>query len=97
MNKAEREQLREKLLQYPGATEELVSDQLVMYEERQEFKSHLTNDKGMSNALAEHYLDRKGYPRPPGWRSVFFYPDGMRPRNLVVMFGLIIFVIFTYF
>jgi len=25
-------------------------------------------------------LDRRGFPRPPGWRTVFFYPDGNIPR-----------------
>jgi hypothetical protein len=42
--------------------------------------------QGLSNARAETLLDRRGYPRPPGWHSAFFYPGGNRLRNRVVVF-----------
>lgn len=46
--------------------------------------------RGFSNALAESWLDRAGYSRPPGWHSVFFYPGSMRPRNGFVCWLIII-------
>jgi hypothetical protein len=86
-------ELRKRLLQYPGATEESVSRDLDALEERAAQKRSLIEDRRMSNALAEAYLDRKGFPRPPGWHSVFFYPDSNRPRNtfmfLAALFGLL--------
>lgn len=46
--------------------------------------------RGFSNARAESWLDRAGYLRPPGWHSVFFYPESMRPRNSFVCWFIII-------
>jgi|SRR5690606_8437688 len=89
MNEHKRNALREVLLQYPGATEELVEQQLYAYEERENQKSALI-ERGFSNALAEAWLDRSGFPRPPGWHSVFFYPGSMRPRNSVVFWFCVI-------
>lgn len=52
--------------------------------------------RGFSNALAEAWLDRSRYPRPPGWHSVFFYPGSMRPRNTTV-FWLAVLAAITWF
>ena len=98
MNKTEKEELRRRLLQYPDVTEENVDEQIFVYEQRQEEKQGLIEERGFSNALAESYLERKGYPRPPGWHSVFFYPGSNHPRNsvifwLAVMIGIVWFVI----
>jgi hypothetical protein len=81
MDAQETARLRQRLLSYPGATEESVDEQLYAFEQRQEEKEALISGRGMSNAMAETFLDRKGYPRPPGWHSVFFYPGSNRPRN----------------
>ncbi len=75
------EALRQRLLNYPGATPESVEDLLIAYEDRASAKEHLMKNRGMWNAMAEAFLDRQGYPRPPGWHSVFFYPDSNRLRN----------------
>lgn len=75
--------LRRRLLQYPGIDDTNVDDLLFLYEGRAEAKQQLRN-RGCNNALAEAYLDRQGYPRPPGWHSVFFYPDSNRPRNTTI-------------
>ena len=40
----------------------------------------MIQNRHYSNALAESLLDRKGYPRPPGWHAVFFYPGSYQPR-----------------
>lgn len=84
MNKTDKQKLRKRLLSYPNVTEEIVNIEIEAHEERQELKADLVNDRGFSNALAEVYLDRTGYPRPPGWHSVFFYPESNRPRNITV-------------
>ena len=60
-----------------------MADELEMYEERAKVKKHLMAERGMSNTLAEVFLERQGFPRPPGWHSVFFYPGSNRPRNKV--------------
>jgi hypothetical protein len=87
----ERQKLRELLLQYSGANEKDVEDQIVAYEQRAEMKQDLMHGRGMSNVMAEMYLDRKRIPRPPGWHSVFFYPGGGVPRiryvALIVVVG----------
>lgn len=88
MNEAERTELRRRLLQYPNVTEQNVDQQIWAYEEREIEKNELIK-RHYSNALAECFLDRKGYPRPPGLHSVFFYPGSYRPRNGVI-FGLIL-------
>ena len=87
---AERARLRERLMEYPGMTEDRVEEAIVLYEERVKLKQHLMDERGMSNALAEVYLDRKGTERPPGWHSVFFYPGSMRPRNRTIFWVLIV-------
>lgn len=98
MNEQERDVLRQRLLGYPGATPLSVERQLDVYEEREKEKLALTLDRRMSNALAESYLDKKGYPRPPGWHSVFFYPGGGRPRNgYVLVFIILIGIIALFF
>lgn len=92
----EREKLRKRLSEYLGNTAEIVEQQVHAYEHREEEKQNLIR-RGLRNALAEYYLDRRGYPRPPGWHSVFFYPGSNRPRNkfifwFVVIAGVIWFV-----
>lgn len=84
--------LRHRLLQYPNIDNTNVDEFLFLYEDRSQTK-HGLRDRGYSNAMAEAHLDRQGYPRPPGWHSVFFYPDSNRPRNttlfwLAVMIAL---------
>ena len=97
MDDSTRDELRKLLLQYPGATEESVEHDLFVYERRREEKSALVKERRFWNALAETYLDKKGYPRPPGWHSVFFYPDSNRPRNSVVFWGIIFGLIAWWF
>jgi hypothetical protein len=94
-NEESRRRLRAKLLKYPGTTEANVDEQLHHYEMRDDQKSTLL-ERGFSNALAEAWLDRAGYPRPPGWHSVFFYPGSSRPRN-AVLFWLVILAIAAWF
>jgi hypothetical protein len=84
MNEADEQKLRKRLLSYPNATEEIVNIEIEAHKERQKLKEDLINNRGFSNALAEVYLDRTGYPRPPGWHSVFFYPESNRLRNITV-------------
>ena len=86
MKAKDTEALRRRLLTYSGATVEEVEKQLYAYEQREEEKDALMSARSMSNALAEAVLDRKGYPRPPGWHSVFFYPGSNRPRNKFLFF-----------
>ncbi|PKQ04220.1 MAG: hypothetical protein CVT73_13970 [Alphaproteobacteria bacterium HGW-Alphaproteobacteria-12] len=85
MDEHEREILRQRLMTYPGATREVVEQQIDLYVDRGEKKRGLVEDRRMSNAMAEVFLDRSGYPRPPGWHSVFFYPGSNRPRNVYVI------------
>ncbi|MBD3618822.1 MAG: hypothetical protein LPK58_07950 [Gammaproteobacteria bacterium] len=86
MDNNERQALRKMLLQYPDVTEETVDEQIYAYEQREVVKKALIEDRGFSNALAEAWLDRSGYPRPPGWKSVFFYPGSIRLRNKLISF-----------
>lgn len=85
MDEAEKDELKRRLLKYPDVTDENVGLQIEGYEERQGEKKYLVEERGFSNAMAESYLDRKGYSRPPGWHSVFFYPNSSCPRNTVVL------------
>ena len=98
MNEQEREALHQRLLTYPGATPESVEQQLYAYEQRESVKQTVMQDRGMSNALAEAYLDRTGYPRPPGWHSVFFYTGSNRPRNgYVLVFVVLLAAVAVFF
>ncbi|MCH8201935.1 MAG: hypothetical protein IH996_02390 [Proteobacteria bacterium] len=91
MDELTRARIKQKLLQYPGATEASVEVQLDAYEERETFKILLISERGFSNAQAERFLDRQGYPRPPGWHSVFFYPSSATPRpDIVILLGAIV-------
>jgi hypothetical protein len=90
------EKLRQRLLTYPGATAEDVENQLEAYKDRDKENAALMSTRGMSNALVEVFLDRKGYQRPPGWHSVFFYPGSNRPRNRL-LFLVAIVVVLAYF
>ena len=89
MNEAEKDKLRALLLQYPGATDESVELEIAGYEDREVAKQALF-ERGFTNALAEAHLERQGYPRPPGWHSVFFYPGSNRPRNTVIFWLVVI-------
>ena len=66
---------------------------LSVMEERFDKKQDLL-ERGFSNALAEKFLDRQGWPRPFGWSSVFCYPGSNRLRNrylvVIAVAGLII-------
>lgn len=79
--------LRHRLLQYSSIDGNNVDELLSLYVNRSQTKLEL-QARGFSNALAEAQLDRQGYPRPPGWHSVFFYPDSNRPRNSVIVWLL---------
>ena len=72
--------LRMRLLQYPDVDESNVDREVAVYALRKEAKAELLR-RDFGNALAEASLDRQGWPRPPGWHSVFFYPGSNRPRN----------------
>ena len=91
------EALRQRLLNYPGATPESVEDLLIAYEDRASAKENLIENRRMSNAMAEAFLDRQEYPRPPGWHSVFFYPDSNRLRNgwvFILLIALAVIMVF---
>jgi len=79
MDRSERQRLRLLLLAYPGISESNVEMHLAAYDEREQQKTELLA-RGLSNRLAEKWLDKSGYPRPPGWSSVFLYPDSSTPR-----------------
>ncbi|NTV28779.1 MAG: hypothetical protein HGA80_01725 [Candidatus Omnitrophica bacterium] len=93
----ERKKLRKALFEYPGATEESVERLLIAYEQREEEKRVLIKEHHYGNSLAEYYLDKKGYPRPPGWHSVFFYPGSNRPRNHIVFWGVALGIVAWFF
>lgn len=88
--------LKKKLMQYPGTTEEEAIKLIRVYAVREDEKEKLLERK-LSNAMVEYMLDRKGYPRPPGWHSVFFYPDSWRPRNKYVCLFAIVLAITIWF
>jgi hypothetical protein len=46
------------------------------HEQKQQFLA-----RGFSNRMAEKALDRQGWNRPFGWRTVFIYPDSNRVRT----------------
>lgn len=85
MNETEKEGPKEHLPQAPDLTDETTEDKINVYQQRSEEKKVLIEDRGFSNITAESFLDKIGYPRPPGWHSVFFYPDSNRPRTTVVI------------
>jgi hypothetical protein len=85
MNETEKEGPKDNLLQQPDVTYETTDEKINVYQQRSEEKKVLTEERGFSNIMAESFLDKLGYPRPPGWRSVFFYPDSKRPRPAVVI------------
>ncbi len=92
MNEEDRKKLKEKLLHYPHINPENLDEQVLYYEDREARKKDLI-DKGFSNALAEHNLDKQGYLRPPGWHSVFFFPGSYRLRNKYVFFSVLLLLI----
>ena len=96
MNESEKEKLRQRLRQYPDTTDESVELEIAAYEDREAAKQELIN-RGFSNALAEAHLERQGYPRPPGWHSVFFYPGSSRPRNPVLVWLVVIVGVVWFF
>ena len=97
MTEQEMEALHQRLLTYPGATPESVEQQLFAHEERWGVKQAAMRDRKMSNAVAESFLDKSGYPRPPGWHSVFFYPGSNRPRNGYALTFLSLLAVAAYF
>ncbi len=99
MTELQQEELRKKLLTYPGVTEENVEEYLISYEIREEQKQMLTGSRGMTNSQAEAFLDRQGHPRPPGWGSVFKYPQSSQLRWswLIVLIVIAIVLGATFF
>ena len=85
MSETGKEEPGKPLLQHPGVTDENTDEKISVYQPRNEEKKILTEERGFSNIMAESYLDRIGYPRPPGWHSVLFYPDSNRPRTTFVI------------
>jgi len=85
MNETEKEGPREPLPQHPDHTNETTDENINAYQQRSEEKKVLIEERGFSNIMAESFLDKIGYPRPPGWHSVFFYPGSNRPRNAIVI------------
>jgi len=85
MNETKKKEAREPLLQPPDVTNENTEEKTGVYQRRNEEKRVLIEYRGFSNIMAESYLDRIGYPRPPGWHAVFFYPDSNRPRTTIVV------------
>jgi hypothetical protein len=58
---------------------------LEVLRDRYERKQELL-EQGMSNQLAERFLDHQGWARPFGWHTVFFYPGSNRIRTRYVVF-----------
>jgi hypothetical protein len=87
MDESEKDALRRRLLTYPGIDAGNVEEHIWRYEERASQKVELLH-RGFSNRLAEKWLDGSGYPRPPGWHSVFFYPGSAIPRIRYVVFSI---------
>ena len=84
-------------MSYPGTTMEMAEYQIEQYKERLEVKKELLAQYDNANWYVEQLLERReGYPRPPGWKHVFFIPDSFRPRGFVI-FWLILIGIFVYF
>ena len=90
VNELKETELREKLQEYPNATEKKVEEQISNYEERAVQKKMLLETRGMSNVMAEKFLDFEGWPRPPGWHSVFFYPESNTPRGRIWFWIIVI-------
>lgn len=84
----DRSELRKKLLQYPKINENNIDEYISLYEERDLLKRQLISD-GYSNKMAEIVLDKKGYPRPPGWKSVYSYPGGGIRNGFVFLLVLL--------
>jgi len=97
MNEQEKKKLRIILQSYPGSNPEIVESQLNNLIEREEQKKQLIIDRGFSNALAEVFLDKQGWMRPPGWHTVFFYPDSMRIRNKYLILLIVSILVFYFF
>ena len=89
MNETEKEGPKEHLPQHPDLANELAEEKINVHQQRSEEKKVLIEDRGFSNITAESFLDKIGYPRPPGWHSVFFYPDSNRPRTTVVVWFVV--------
>ena len=85
MNETEKEGLKDNLPQHPDLTNENTDEKINVYQQRSEEKKVLIEERGFSNVMAESFLDKIGYPRPPGWHSIFFYPDSNRPRTTIVI------------
>ena len=82
------EELRRILLQHPSINEAKVNGLLLLYESRVDKKLELRS-LGFSNFMAERTLEIQGWPRPLGWSSVIFYPEGYLPRIGVIFWGLV--------
>ncbi len=85
MHETKKKGPKEQLPQDPDLANESIDEKINVYEQRREEKKVLIEQRGFSNITAESFLDKIGYPRPPGWHSVFFYPDSNRPRTTVVI------------
>lgn len=88
-------EFRQLLSSYLGANNESVDDAIDALVGRYEEKWLLLRERGLSNSAAEIFLDRHCYPRPPGWHSVFFYPDSLLPRRkyLILLVALTLFFV----
>jgi hypothetical protein len=58
--------------------------------ERERVKQSIIREHGFSNAAAESFLDRAGYPRPPGWHAVLFYPGSYQPRSSSIVTAIVV-------
>jgi hypothetical protein len=85
LSKDERERMRQRLRAFGQLSEEEIEERLRRLEERAQVKRHLIQERGFSNEVAEAYLDRARYLRPPGWHPVVFYPGSYRPRSVVLL------------
>ena len=91
------DKLKERLLSYPGTSEEMALNEIEQYKDRLRTKKAMLENFRYDNWMVEQLLERKyGYPRPPGWKHVFFIPDSYRPRGsffivLVIIFTVLIF------
>ena len=97
MDNKEKNRLRNILKSYQNSSDDLVEEQLIQLEERWDEKNHLIYDRGYSNSQAEGFLDIQGWVRPPGWHSVFFYPDSFRLRNKYAIYLLLIILLVVFY
>jgi hypothetical protein len=92
------DKFKDRLMSYPGTTEEMALNDIELYKERLETKQTLLEQHNNNNWYVEQLLERRGgYPRPPGWKHAFFIPDSFRPRGFLIAWLIIIPILIYFF